>query len=203
MAAFDYTTVANVFAWGNSAGTAIDPVNEATEMARIVTGMSRAVDTYCNQVFYTQAYAQQVLPALVDPDGILVCYPAVPTMATPTAADWRLARSSVWTALDVSHLDIEQHAFGCIVRQPDTSYAQFRGARLQMRLSYTGGWANLAAVPNDFSLAMDALCWWCYQRRTASSDKTAIPELGVLVIPGNWPGHVKQALKNYVRQVVE
>jgi hypothetical protein len=202
MAAFDYTTPTNVFAWGSSAGTATDPVNEATEMARIVTGMSRAIDTYCNQTFYQQAYSQQVLPAQIDADGILTCYPAVPTLSTPTAADWRFARSSSWTALELTRLDLEIDTFGCVVRALDTNYLAFRGSSLQMRLSYTGGWANLAAVPSDFSLAMDALCWWAYQKRNAPTDQTAIPELGVLVIPGSWPPYVKSMFKNYIRQVV-
>lgn len=202
MTSFDYTTPTNVFNWGSSAGTATDPVNEATEMARIVTGMSRAIDTYCNQAFSLATYSLAVLPSLIDADGILTCYPAVPTMSAPTAADWRLGRQSNWAALTPSNLDIEEHSFGCVLRNLNVSYLGYRGARAQMRLSYTGGWANLAAVPDDFELAMDALCWWAYQKRSAPSDQTAIPDLGVLIIPGNWPPHIKGLFRSYVRQVV-
>lgn len=199
--AFDYTTKARIFAYGSSAGTATDPVNEDAEMGIILAGMSRAIDTYCNQAFSVATYTQEVLRAQIDAEGVLTCYPAVPTMATPTAADWRLAKSSSWTALIISGLDIEQNTFGCVVRVLDGGYLSYRGARLQMRLSYVGGWANLEAVPSDFQLAMDALCWWAYQKRSAPQDQTAIPELGVLIIPGNWPPHIKGMFRSYVRQV--
>lgn len=201
MAPFDYTTAARVFAYGGSAGNATDPVNEAAEMALIVTGMSRAIDTYCNQVFYRQTSTQQVLRALVDVEGVLACYPPTPEMSTPTVAQWRQAKSSSWVDLDEAQLDIEENPFGCVVRTLDQDYRSWRGARLQMRLSYTGGWADLAAVPDDFKLAMDMLCWWAYQKRSAPIDRTAIPEMGMLIIPSNWPGHIKQMFRSYVRQV--
>jgi hypothetical protein len=202
VAAFDYTTAASVFAYGSSAGTATDPVDESTVMANLVTGMSRAIDSYCNQVFYTQAYVQQQLRALVDQEGILTCYPPVPAMQAPSAADWRLARSSNWTALDASTLDVEQNVFGCVVRALGGGLAAYRGARLQVRLTYTGGWASLAGVPSDFEWAMRSLCWWAYQKRSAPSERTAIPDLGVLIIPGSWPKHIRELFRDYVRQVV-
>lgn len=201
MAPFDYTTPVRVFAYGNSAGTATDPVNEAAEMAIIVTGMSRAIDTYCNQAFSLESYSNQVLRAVVDVEGVLTCYPPVPTMSTPTAASWRQARSSSWVDLDEAQLDLEVNPFGCVARVLDQDYSPYRGGRLQMRLSYSGGYANLAALSADFVLAMDALCWWAYQKRSAPIDKTAIPEMGMLIIPSNWPGHIKQMFRSYVRQV--
>ena len=201
MAAFDYTTAANVFAYGNSAGTATDPVNEATVMAGLITGMSRAIDQYCNQVFYTNAYTDEVLRAVVDVEGVLTCYPAVPTMSAPTAASYRRGASSSWVSLDTTLLDVEQNTFGCVVRTLDQTFLTLRGTRLQMRLTFTGGWANLAAVPSDFEWAMRALCWWAYQKRSAPIDATAIPEFGQLIIPSNWPGHIKQMFRNYLRQV--
>lgn len=197
--AFDYTSATNVFNYLNSAGTSTDPVNEASEMARLVTGMSRAIDTYCNQAFSTATYTNEVLRAVVDVEGVLTCYPAVPTMSTPTAA--ALRQGSNWGALDTAQLDVEENPFGCVVRTLGQDFSTQRGGRLRVRLSYTGGWANLAAVPSDFSWAMDALCAWAYQKRTAPIDRTAIPEFGVLVIPSNWPGHIKQMFRNYVRQV--
>lgn len=199
--AFDYTTPTNVFNYLNSAGSATDPVNEATEMQRLVTGMSRAIDTYCNQAFSTATYTNEALRAVVDVEGVLTCYPAVPTMSTPTAAAWRQGRSSTWNTLDTAQLDTEENTFGCVVRTLDQNFSKWRGARLQMRLSFTGGWANLAAVPSDFSWAMDALCAWAYQKRTAPIDRAASPEFGVIIIPSNWPGHIKQMFRNYVKQV--
>jgi hypothetical protein len=204
--AFDYTLPADVFAFGNSAGTATSPVNEATVMASLVTAMSRALDAYCNQYLSLTTYTQQILRALVDQDGVLTCYPAVPTMSIPTAADFRVTPSSGWTALATSNLDveidIEEGKAGCVLRVLNTNYAVYRGRRMQMRISYAGGWADLASVPKDFEWATRALCWWAYQKRSATADKTAIPDLGVLVIPGNWPGYIRDMFRNYVRQVV-
>lgn len=199
MAPFDYTTPALVFAFGNSAGTATDPVNEATVMASLVTGMSRAIDSYCGQAFSQATYAAQVLRAQVDQEGVLTCYPAVPEISAISSADY--GGGGQYTTLQTSALDIEQNSFGCVVRTFGGVYGAQRGRRVVIRLSYTGGWANLAAAPADFEWAMRSLCWWAYQKRSAPSDKTAIPDLGVLIIPGSWPPHIKQMFKPYVRWV--
>jgi len=199
--AFDYTTPTNVFAYLNSAGNGTDPVNEATEMQRLVTGMSRAIDTWCNQAFSVATYSGQELRAVVDVEGVLTCYPAVPTMSAPTAVAYRQARSSSWVELSAAQLDVEENTAGCVVRTLDQNFSQWRGGRLQMRLSYTGGYANLAALPSDFTWAMDALCGWAYQKRSAPIDATAAPAFGQLYIPSNWPGHIKQMFSTYKRWV--
>lgn len=198
--AFDYTTPTNVFNYGSSKGTSVDPINEAAEMQRVVTGMSRAIDQYCSQVFFTQAYSNQVMRALVDVEGVLTCWPPVPTMSAPTVAEYRRGRSSSWIALSTALLDVEQRTFGCVVRTLDQDFSAWRGQRLQMRLSYTGGYADLASLPSDFTLAMDALCWWAYQKRVAPTDPT-VTEFGQLVVPGNWPPHIKGMFRNYVQQI--
>jgi len=201
MAPFDYTEPNLVFGYGNSDGSAVTPVVEGSLMADLVTGMSRALDVYCNQTLYGASYTAEPYRALVDQEGVLTCYPAVPTMAQPTAAAWRVGRSSVWTTLNAAALDIEINTFGCVVRVVDSDYLPWRGQRVQMRLTYTGGWANLAAVPADFAFATRRLCWWAYQKRSAPIDQTAIPEMGILTIPSNWPKDLKDAYRQYVRQV--
>jgi len=198
--AFDYTLPASVFAFGSSAGTSVDPVNEATVMASLITGMSRAIDTYCNQAFSTATYTLQSLRTLVDQEGVLACYPPVPSIGSITAADYG-GSGGVFTALTTAALDIEDNSFGCVVRTLGSGYGAQRGRRLTMRLSYTGGWANLAAVPADFEWSMRALCWWAYQKRSAPGDTTAIPELGVLIVPGTWPPYIRDMFKSYVRWV--
>lgn len=199
--AFDYTTPANVFAYLNSAGTGNDPINETAEMQRLVTGMSRAVDQWCNQAFSITSYSAQELRAVVDVEGTLTCYPPVPTMSAPTLADYRQARSSSWVSLGTALIDVEENTFGCVVRTLDQNFSQWRGARLHMRLTYTGGYANLAALPSDLSWAMDALCGWAYQKRSGPIDATAAPAFGQLFLPSNWPGHIKTMLSNYRRWV--
>ena len=199
--AFDYTMPDDVFAYGNSVGTSTDPVDEPALMAELVTGYSRAIDQYCNQAFSAETYADQELRALVDAEGVLTCYPKVPTMAAPSAAGYRRGSSSAWVDLSPSALDVEQNTFGCVVRMLDQDFSGQRGQRLLMRLTYTGGYANLAALPNDFEWAMRALCWWAYQKRSAPADRTAIPEMGIVIVPSNWPPHIKGMFKPYVRQV--
>jgi hypothetical protein len=170
--------------------------------ASLVTGMSRAIDTYCSQNFSLTTYTLEVHRAVIDMDGVLTCYPNVPTMTTPTAGDWRLGKSSSWSALSPANLDVEINPFGCVVRNVNSNLLAYRGARVEMRLSYTGGYADLASLPSDFEWAMRGLCWWAYQKRSAPNDTTAIPDLGVLIIPGNWPPHIKAAFRPYTRQVV-
>ena len=200
--AFDLTTVASVFAYGNSAGTATDPVDEASVMADLVTAMSRAIEVYCSMTFCAATRTHERVRGLVDAEGVLSAWLAVPTVDVITAAAWRRSASAAWVDLaDAGALDIEEHPFGSVVRVLDRSYLGYRGSRLELRLSYTGGWTSLAAVPPDFEWAMRALCWWAYQKRSAPSEKTAIPELGVLIIPQAWPLNVKAMFKNYVRQV--
>jgi hypothetical protein len=195
--AFDYTTVSNVFSYGNSAGTAVDPTNEATLMASLVTAMSRAVDVYCNQIFYQQTYVQQLNRAVVDNDGTLLTYLAVPTLAAPTAADWG---GHTFTPLDLTQVDILPAPIGASLRVNGSFYAQ-RGTRLQLRLSYVGGWADMNAVPADFEWAVRSLCWWAYQKRSAPIDATAFPDVGMVVVPQAWPPHIKAMLRSYVRAV--
>lgn len=201
MAPFDYTTAAAVFAYGGSAGTSVDPIDEGALMADLVTGISRAIDVYCSQAFSLATYASQVQNALIDTDGVLTCYPAVPTISAISALGWRIGGVATYATPDVSGLDIEEASFGCVVRLLGQNLLGYRGGRLTVRMSYTGGWADLAGVPSDFEYAMRALCWWAYQKRSAPSERTAIPDLGVLIIPGNWPPHIKSMFRNYVRQV--
>lgn len=201
MAPFDYTTADAVFAYGNSAGDGDNPVSEADVMAELITGMSRAIDVYCNQSFSATNYSSQQMRAVVDVEGVLTCYPAVPTISTIMAASYRLGNSSNWVALNAAQLDVDDNTFGCVVRTIGQNFLSLRGSRLLIRLSYTGGWADLAAVPTDFEWAMRRLCWWAYKKREAPIEKTAIPEMGVLIIPSSWPKDLREAFRSYVRQV--
>lgn len=199
MAPFDYTTPERVFAYGSSAGTATDPVDESAIMADLVSGMSRAIDTYCNQAFSLDTYAQQSVRGVVDQYGVLTAYAGVPSISAITAADY--GGGNVYTPLNVSELAIEAHGFGTVVRTFGSGYGSLRNARVGVRLSYSGGWANLSEVPPDFEWAMRSLCWWAYQKRSAPSDRMAIPDLGVLIIPGSWPPHIKKLFAPYVRWI--
>ncbi len=193
----DYTTASDVFAYGNSAGTSTDPVNEPALMADLVTAMSRAVDQYCNMAFSGATYTDQVLRGTVDQSGDLLCYPNVPTISALTAASYRSGGS--YQTINLDNVEIDEQSFGCVVRAAGGGYSAYRGGRVQVRLSYMGGWAVLSDVPDDFQWAMRRLCWWAYQKRSAPIDKTAFPDMGMVVIPSSWPADLKLMLRNYVR----
>jgi hypothetical protein len=199
--AFDYCTAAEAFAYGGSAGTATDPVNEAAVMATVVTAVSRMIDQYCSQVFSIETYTDQVLRGVVDTDGVLTCYPAVPTMQQPTAAAYRIPASSIWHVLTPSNADVEDAPSGCTVRLFDTDLSAVRFSRLRVRLTYQGGYANAAALPHELAWCARALSWLTFQRRSAPMDATAMPELGVVINPGVWPADIRQTLNRYVKVV--
>lgn len=201
--AFDYTTPTEAFDYGNSAGTATDPVNEAGVMARCVTGVSRAIDAWCHQAFSAETYTDAKLTGVVDRDGVLNVYPSVPVMSAPTAAAYRYGASSVWLSLDLANLDIIEASHGCTVRFLGQDFTALRFHRIQVQMSYSGGYADLTALPSDLRWYATALSWLTYQRRTAPMDRTAIPELGVVINPGAWPVDIRQGLRRYMKVVAQ
>jgi hypothetical protein len=202
VAAFDYCTAAEAFAYGGSAGTGTDPVSEADVMAEVVTAASRAIDTACHQVFYEETYSGQRVRARVDRDGVLTIPVPVPVVSSVTAVSYRVGASLELVAADLSSIDIEEQPHGSTVRLLSTGLLAARSpARVVAEISYTGGYANLAALPADLRWAARAVAWYEYQRRSAPLDKTAMPSMGIVVIPGDWPKHITAKLKHYTRVV--
>lgn len=194
--AFDYCTAADAFSYGNSAGNATDPVNEAAVMAQLVTAVSRAIDGYCEQQFSRETYTLQRLRGVVDRYGVLTAYPPVPTMATPTVAEYRTGSTTVWSSLDSATIDIIERPTGSEVRWMG-DYSTLRFDRIDVRLSYVGGYASPDDMPADLVWAAAALSWLTFQRRSAPMDTTAMPELGIVVRPGIWPDDIKALLNRY------
>ena len=196
--AFDYCSASEAFAYGASAGNSVDPVDEAAVMAEIVTAASRAVDTYCQQEFSTTAYTLRRLRAKVDADGILTVAVPAPTITALTAMEYRPAGAADWLSSGGT-LDAEEHTHGAIVRALGVSFLAYRARRVDVRLTYTGGYANAAAMPDDLRWATRAAAWYEFQRRSAPMDRTAMPSMGIVVIPGDWPKHITERLRRYVR----
>lgn len=199
MAPFDYTTSANVYAYGQPQGS--PSAAEQTLMASLVTGISRTLDNFCNQTFYQQSYTQQINRAQVDIDGILLAWPAVPVVSALTAADLKAAGAINWNsiALTSGYSELYASNSGAQVRFLG-NYSGYRGARPQVRLSYTGGWANLNAVPADFEWACRILCWWEYKKREAPISTMGNPSMGIVIVPADWPSHIKDKFRPYIRQ---
>ena len=191
----DYTSVPLVKDYGNTDGTANDDV-----LTDLVTGYSDQVDTYCRQNFSQATYTDWIGRGTVDRDGVLMVYPPVPTLSTPTAAAHRYGPLATWTDITLSLLDVEPNNHGSIVRVLGSDFGIYRNQRLQVRLTFSGGWADLDAVPADFELAVRRLVWWGYKLREAPMNKTAMPALGQVVIPpSGWPKDIADALKPYRR----
>lgn len=198
--AFDYCTPAEAFAYGGSAGSSTDPINEQAEMATIVTAASRAIDAACQQALSLTTYAAQRLRARVDRDGVLVVNLPVPTVASVTGVRYRVGAALSWIDADLSAVDVEEHPHGSVLRALTTGITD-RTARVAVELDYTGGYASAAAMPADLRWACCAASWYEFQRRSAPLDKTAMPGMGVVILPGDWPPHIKTKLIPYTRVV--
>ena len=191
----DYTSPELVKRYGNTNGAGDDDV-----LADLVTGYSGQVDTYCRQNFSQATYTDWIGRGTVDRDGVLMVYPPVPTLSVPTAAALRVGNVATWTDISVSLLDVESANHGAIVRVLGSDFGAYRNRRLQIKLTFTGGWADPDAIPDDFELAVRRLVWWGYKLREAPMNKTAMPALGQVVIPpSGWPKDVCESFKPYRR----
>lgn len=187
----DYTTAANVKAYGDVQKAGIDAI-----LPGLVTAYSRQLDVYCQQVFERKTYVDQVLGAQIDTDGVLLCHPAVPTIETISAIAYRAGVARDWYSLDVADVDIEEAISGCTVRVLRPNLLWRRGVRVQVKLSYTGGWAE-GEIPADFELIARRLVWWGAKKRESPIETTADPGTGQLIIPSSWPPDIKDALRSY------
>lgn len=194
--AFDYCTATEAFQYGNSAGNATDPVDEASVMASLVTAIARAIDGYCEQAFSLETYVNQRLRGTVDADGILVVNPPTPVIVSLASAAYRVGNSPTWFPLNLASADVEDRTIGATVRFLE-DFSADRWRPIAVRLSYDGGYASRQALPNDLRWAAQALSWLTYQRRSAPMDTTAMPELGVVIRPGTWPDDIRQLLNRY------
>lgn len=195
-----YTTTANVLAMLDSKGASAPA---AALLDGIVVAMSRQIDSSYNQIFAQQTYTALVLRSQIDSDGILQCWPACPVMSAPTALAWKRAGELAWHDISGASVEIYESTSGCQLRVMSPNLLCYRGLRVQMRLSFTGGWATLNDVPADFEIGTRRACVVEYKKRElADMGKTAIPELGVVVVPSAWPADLKRVFASYQRVVL-
>jgi hypothetical protein len=200
----DYTTSSNVIAYGAAnggiAGVTISPAEQGM-IDSIVTAASRAIDVHCQQTFSLTTYTDQRMRAQITPEGLLQCWPSVPTMTTPTSASYRQLPNPNWASINTDLIEYTTSSSGCLVQVLSDLGINRQWGQLQMKISYTGGW-TYAQLPSDFQYAVTALCWWFYQKRSAPTEKSAIPEMGLIVIPGNWPTYLRDMFQPFVRVIV-
>jgi hypothetical protein len=198
----DLTSLVNIKAYGDVLKTSDDAV-----ITGLIPALSKAVENYCDQSFgaatLTQLGTGQSFNAVIDRDGLLTFYPPYNPVNAVTALQYRTRGLAGWQALDPTQLDIENLDCGPVVRLYGyTSLFQrirAMGGRVQVQANFMAGYADLDALPADLEFAVRRLVWWAYKKRSAAEEKTAIPEMGVLVIPNAWPPDVAKLLVPYMR----
>lgn len=198
--AFDYCTPADVFDYGNTKGNSTDPIDARAWVGRLITSVSRAIDARCMQAFSQESYVDLPHVAQIDAAGVLTISPACPVMAAPTAAAYRIGAATGWQTLTLADVEVTEAPHGAVVRflGNDLLAMRFKG-RITVRASYVGGYANLDALPQDLRLAAIAATWYEYTRRSAMQDTTAMPEMGIVIVPGDWPKNIRQLLADYAK----
>jgi hypothetical protein len=192
-----YTDLARVKAYGDVSTTGDDSLIEDT----LIPGYSEQVATFCRQRFELLSYSAQHLRGYVDPDGLLMCYPAVPTMTAPTSAAFRYGSQTAWTTI-TAEVDLETAEHGCTLRWLG-DYEIYRGQNIRIQLDYTGGYADVDSMPAGFVTAVTRLVWWAAKLREAPIETTAVPGLGQITIPpGKWPADILAALRPFRRWVM-
>lgn len=191
----DYTTTADIFAYGD---VAVPSANQTAVMNEIVTAVSRRIDKICSMNFSYATYTNHKTSIRIGVDGLLVLYINSPTITTLSSAKIRMGNTSVLTPLDLTNAGIEEYGFGTKVLLFGDSYYPIREKNtLKAYANYSGGWATLASVPYDFQLAAQRFAWYIYQQRATPMNSTAVPELGIITLPAAIPPDVMDVFKRY------
>lgn len=192
MSLVDYTTLAAVRSYGDFKNTSFQT---DADLTALITAVSRQLDVYGNQVYGRHEQAIS-LPARVDKDGTLLCYPPTPTIASIRSVGYRAGGMQSWLR-DVSVIETEDAPHGAIVRVFGVNDRTIQ----RVSLSYVGGWLA-DEIPADFEHKMRRAVFWEAKLRSAPMEKTANLELGVVVIPQAWPPDLRQAFDPYRRMIL-
>jgi hypothetical protein len=193
---FDYTTAEELKQYVDSLGSADEDL-----LRDVVTATSRAIDVWCGQAFSAETYAGEVLPGIIDVDGILHCWPAVPVLDFPTVAEYRFLPVQSWASLPLDSIDKQEAPSGSVLRFLGYNFFGMRGRRVQVRLTFLGGYATRAALPDDFVWAVRLACAAEYKaREAAGGNSMGGPGFGGGT-PKDWPEPVRRALSPYRREL--
>lgn len=190
----DYTTTADVFAYGDVSAPS---ANQTAVMADVITAVSRRIDKMCTMNFSYTTYTNAPLPVRVDNDGLLIIYVPSPTIATITSASLRIANLFSQLPLDVTNAEIEPHDFGTKIMLFGQNFWRFREDKLRLKATCAGGWSTLNDVPEDFKLATTMYAWFVFKKREAPMQTTAVPELGIITLPATVQPEIMDTFKRY------
>lgn len=195
-----YTTTAQVYAYGASLGNSTVPTNDTDVMDHIVSAGSRHVDHLCNQVLGMHTLTNEKIRAFIDVDNTLVCYPRTPQL-TLTKIAYR-TQHTAWRSVDVAAWENTANTFGTELRLLNQTFPNERyNSTLQVEITGIGGYILAEDIPLDVSYATTALCWYLYQKRSAPTENTAIPAMGVLTIPSKIPIWITELLRNHAHVI--
>lgn len=191
----DYTTTADVFAYGDVQAPS---VNQTAVMNKFVTAVSRKVDKICTMNFSYGSFTNKLTPVRVTNDGVLTLYANSPTMTTVSAINLRAGNNPNLLPVALDNMEVLSYNYGTKISIYGLDYMQFRELRtFRAYMTYAGGWATLADVPDDFQYAIQRFTWFSYQQRSAPMQTTAVPELGMITLPAAVPPDVMDVLKRY------
>jgi len=198
MPPIDYTTASNVFSYGKVYNPTLD---ETAVMNQIVTAVSRRIDKDCVQQFSLTTYTNVILTPRIDVEGTLILYLPSPTITTLTSVTLRTGNIPLTQPINYlgtgAQYDIINQSYGSKVLIYGFTMTPYRNSILRAYVSWAGGWANLNEVPSDFEMAARIYAWYAYKQREAPFDRTAIPEMGIITLPGSTPAAVTQVLNRY------
>lgn len=156
------------------------------------------VDQHCQQVFGQRTVASLPCVGAVDPHGRLRVWVPAPAVASVSSLVFRHPTSRGLTTVAAGDLFWDDAPSGAVIQTEASAWGLYRSGRLGVQLSGTIGWAA-NAIPLDFELQIRKLVFWAYKRRETAAEKTAIPDLGVVIIPQAWPPDIKEGLRPYIR----
>lgn len=188
-----YTTLPKIKQWSDLLASKDDGLIEG-----LITACSAMVDEHCRQGFRRRTLVSEPCVGAVDAHGRLSIWAPAPAVVSVSSLTFRHPARSGVVEVPVSDLWWDDQACGAVIRTDSVRWGAYREGRLACRLSAVVGWAE-AEIPADFELQVRKLVVWAYKRRETAAEKTAIPELGVVIIPQAWPPDIKDGLKDYVR----
>jgi hypothetical protein len=198
MPPIDYTTVTDVFAYGDVRNPNLV---ETAVMADIITAVSRKVDKTCVQQFSYTTYTNVIYTPRIDVEGTLILYLPAPVITSITTINLRVGNVPTLLPIDFSgnnvQYDIVNQSFGSKVNIFGFTMTPYRQTTMRSYVTWAGGWANLAAIPSDFQFAVTRWAWWEYKRREAPMTTSATPEFGQISVQGTLPSEVTDVLNRY------
>jgi hypothetical protein len=198
MPPIDYTTVTDVFAYGDVRSPNLI---ETAVMADVITAVSRKVDKTCVQQFSYTTYTNVIYTPRIDVAGTLILYLPAPTIAALTTITLRAGNVPITQPINFAGTGVQydtiDNGFGSKALIYGFAMNPYREMIMRAYVTWAGGWANLAAVPFDFQFAVTRWSWWEYKRREAALTTTATPEFGQISVQGAVPGEVTDVLNRY------